>query len=167
MVEFQHKYNLRSKNKTVSTTQPRKILPRHKTYEPTLKDTEIQNTKIKGVDSQNTKIKEVEIQNGKTKVVGMQTLETKLTENKAMQMNKVEMKDIEASTKEIDKLVGGFSLENGINKIKIPIPLVELAKNPVYRKQITKMIIFSNLEKQSDMINLEDDKPNISFGPHF
>jgi hypothetical protein len=94
-------------------------------------------------------------------------LETKLTENKAMQTNKLERKEIEASTKETDKLVGGFSLENEINKIKIPIPLVELAKNPVYRKKITKMINFSDLESQSDVINLEDDKPNITFGPHF
>jgi hypothetical protein len=45
--------------------------------------------------------------------------------------------------------------------------LVELAKNPVYQKQITKMINFSNLESQSNVINLEDDKPNITFGPHF
>jgi hypothetical protein len=63
--------------------------------------------------------------------------------------------------------VGGLSLENEINKIKIPIPLVELAKNPVYRKQLTKMINLSDLESQSDVINLEDDKPNITFGPHF
>jgi hypothetical protein len=42
MVELQHKYNLRPKNKSVSTTQPKKILPRGETYEPTPKDTEIQ-----------------------------------------------------------------------------------------------------------------------------
>ena len=84
-----------------------------------------------------------------------------------MQTNKLERKEIEASTKETDKLVGGFSLENEINKIKIPIPLVELAKNPAYRKQITKMINFSDLESQFDVINLEDDKININFGPHF
>jgi hypothetical protein len=29
------------------------------------------------------------------------------------------------------------------------------------------MINFSYLESQSDVINLEDDKPNITFGPHF
>ena len=63
--------------------------------------------------------------------------------------------------------MGGFILENEINKIKIPIPLVELAKNPMYWKQITKMIKFSDLESQSDVINLEDDKPNINFGLHF
>jgi hypothetical protein len=60
-----------------------------------------------------------------------------------------------------------FSFENEINKIKIPIPLVELAKNLVYRKQITKVMGVSELEIQSDVLNLEYEKPNITFGPHF
>jgi hypothetical protein len=42
-----------------------------------------------------------------------------------------------------------------------------LAKNPIYRKQITKLISFSENESQDDIINLEDDKPNIIFGPDF
>jgi hypothetical protein len=62
---------------------------------------------------------------------------------------------------------GAFSFENEINKIKIPIPLVELAKNPVYQKQITKAMGVSKLERYYDVLNLEDDKPNITFGPHF
>jgi hypothetical protein len=74
---------------------------------------------------------------------------------------------MEASNIENDKALGNFNLENEINKIKIPIPLVELAKNPIYIKQIAKMIKFSEDESQADVINLEDDKPNIVFGPHF
>jgi ribonuclease HI len=70
-------------------------------------------------------------------------------------------------TREVDKTMGNFSLENEINKIKITMPLVELEKNPIYRKQIAKMIIFSDNESQADVINLEDDKPNIIFGLHF
>jgi hypothetical protein len=84
-----------------------------------------------------------------------------------VQTNKLEKKESEVSAKETNRVVGSFFLENEINKIKIPISLVKLAKNPVYRKQITKMINFSNLESQSNVINLEDDKPNITFGPHF
>jgi hypothetical protein len=87
--------------------------------------------------------------------------------DKAVQTNKSERKNSEVSTRETDKVSGAFSFENELNKIKIPIPLVELAKNPVYRKQITKMIGVSELESQSDVINLEDDRPNITFGPHF
>jgi hypothetical protein len=87
--------------------------------------------------------------------------------NKSAQTNKLEKKESEVSTRETDKGSGSFSLENEINKIKIPIPLVELTKNPTYRKQITKMIGLSDPESHSDVINLEDDKPNITFGPHF
>jgi hypothetical protein len=48
----------------------------------------------------------------------------------------------------------GFNLENELNKIKIPMPLVELAKNSIYKKQIAKEIIFSDVECQADVINL-------------
>jgi hypothetical protein len=73
----------------------------------------------------------------------------------------------EYNTYPTNKGSGGFSFENEINRIKIPIPLVELAKNPAYRKQVTKVIGFSDQESQYDVINLEDDNPNINFGPHF
>jgi hypothetical protein len=57
-------------------------------------------------------------------------------------------------------------LENELNKIKIPMPLVELAKNPIYKKQIAKMINFSNLECHANVINLQDERPTIMFVPH-
>jgi hypothetical protein len=57
-------------------------------------------------------------------------------------------------------------LENEINKIKIPMPLVELAKNPIYKKQIAKMIKCFDIESHADMINLEDERPTIMFGLH-
>ena len=106
----------------MSTNQPKKILPRGETYDPIPKDIEMHNTKIK----------EGEAQVGKIKVARTQTLETKLTENKTMQTNKMDRKESKVSAKETDKIAGSFCLENEINKIKIPIPLVELAKNPVY-----------------------------------
>ena len=125
------------------------------------------NSKIKGIDSQNPKVKEVETQAKEIKTSETHIPVNELTGNKSAQTNKLEKKEYEVSTRETDKGSGGFILENEINKIKIPIPLVELAKNPVYRKQITKMIGFSDPEIHSDVINLEDDKPNITFGPHF
>jgi hypothetical protein len=89
------------------------------------------------------------------------------TETKTSPQKKAHKKGIKAQTIENDKIVGNFNLENEINKIKIPIPLVELAKRPIYRKKIAKMISFSKYEIQADVINLQDDKPNIVFGPHF
>jgi hypothetical protein len=135
MAELQNKYNLRSKTKNITTTQPKKIMPRGEVYEPTPKETETQNTKIKGVD----------LQGAKTKTTETHTSGTKKVENKMMQTNKLEKKEIEVQIRETDKNIGGFSLENEINKIKIPIPLVEIAKNPIYRKQIAKMINFSDV----------------------
>jgi hypothetical protein len=91
---------------------------------------------------------------------------TPIKENKVTSQCKTEKKGMEAPNIENDKALGNFNLENEINKIKIPIPLIELAKNPVYRKQIAKMINFSEDESQADAINLEDDKPILVFGPH-
>jgi hypothetical protein len=59
-----------------------------------------------------------------------------------------------------------FSLEKELNKIKITIPLVELAKNLIYKKQISKMINFSDDEGHTDIINIQDERPTIMFGPH-
>jgi hypothetical protein len=167
MAEVQQRYNLRSKNKPVLTPQPKKILSRGEVYKPTPKETETHNRKMKGVDSLDPKLKEVETQTKETKTAETHILVDKLMDDKSTQTNKLEKKESRVSTKETDKGSGGFSLENEINKIQIPIPLVELVKNPVYRKQMTKAIGFLELESHSDVINLEYDKPNITFGPHF
>jgi len=51
-------------------------------------------------------------------------------------------------------------------KNKILVPLVELSIYSVYKKQISKVINFSDVECQDDVINLQDEKPMIMFGPH-
>jgi hypothetical protein len=147
MVELQQKYNLRPRDRNITTAQPKKILSRGKDNEAAQSLAETQTTK--------------------TKVVETQTAKTKTVETKATQTNKSEKREIEIQTKEADRTTRNFNLENEINKIKILVPLVELEKNPTYRKQIAKMINFSDTESQADVINLEDDKPNIIFGPHF
>ena len=144
-------------------SQPRKILPRGEVYVPTPKETET----YKGTDLLDPKMKEVETQTREIKTAEAPTPVNKLANNKSSQTNKLEKKELEVSTREMDNGSGGFSFENEINRMKIPIPLVELVKNLAYRKQITKVIGCSDQESQSDVINLEDDKPNITFGPHF
>jgi hypothetical protein len=57
MVELQNKYNIRSKTKNMTTTQPKKIFSRGEVYEPTPKESETQNTRINGVDPQGAKTK--------------------------------------------------------------------------------------------------------------
>jgi hypothetical protein len=46
------------------------------------------------------------------------------------------------------------------------MPLVELAKNPIYKKQIAKMINFSDAKCHPDVINLQDERLTIMFGSH-
>jgi hypothetical protein len=46
------------------------------------------------------------------------------------------------------------------------MPLVELARNLIYKKQVAKEINLSDAECQDDVINLKDEKPTIMFGPH-
>jgi hypothetical protein len=94
-------------------------------------------------------------------------VEVPVIEMKTPQQRKDENKGLEIQTIEIDKTIGSFNLENEINKIKIPISLVKLAKNPIYSKKIAKLISFSKNESQVDVINLKDDKPNLIFEAHF
>jgi len=59
-----------------------------------------------------------------------------------------------------------FNLENELNKIKIQVPLIELARNLVYKKHISKVINFQDAKSQAEVINPQDENPTIMFGPH-
>jgi len=159
IAELQGKYNLRPRNKSLPNVSTKKSFPRSETNEATPKVADKQSAKRNTADTQPVQSEPVE-------TLPVKTL-APINENKFTSQRKTEKKGMEAPNIENDKALGNFSLENEINKIKIPIPLVELAKNPIYRKQIAKMINFSEDESQADVINLEDDKPNIVFGPHF
>jgi hypothetical protein len=124
MDELHQKYNLRSRNKNITTTPIKKILPREQTNEAVSKVVKNQIVITKTIDTQSTKKKSAE-----TPVVNTQKVEVPVAETKSSQKNKVEKKGIESQITEIDKTTGNFNLENKINKIKIPIPLVKLAKN--------------------------------------
>jgi hypothetical protein len=159
IAKLQEKFNLRPSNKSLPTIPTKKILPMG----------EIDEVAPKVVDKQTEKTQTADTQPIKSKSVGTLVMKTQVpvSETKSAPQRKSEMKGIEAPNIESDKALGNFSLENEINKIKIPIPLVELAKNPIYRKQIAKKIIFLEEEIHADIINLEDDMTNIVFGPHF
>ena len=48
-----------------------------------------------------------------------------------MQTKKLENTKDEIQTRQIEKRIVSFNLENELNKIKIPMPLVELTRNPI------------------------------------
>ena len=41
-------------------------------------------------------------------------------------------------TEEVNKTVQNFSLENELGKLKIPVPLTELIKNPSYKESLVQ-----------------------------
>jgi hypothetical protein len=84
MAKIQTRYNLRSKNNPISTTQPKKILPRGQTYEPTPKETMLPNNKAKVVNVQEPEVEKVETQTEKTEAANTNTPLTKIMSNKAV-----------------------------------------------------------------------------------
>jgi len=62
MVEFQPKYNLRSKSNPTSTSQPKKILQRGQVYEPPSEETLVPNNEMKMVSAQESEVQKVETQ---------------------------------------------------------------------------------------------------------
>jgi hypothetical protein len=165
--DFQPRYNLRSKNKPTSTNQPKKILPRDQSHEPPLKEALLPSNKVKITKTQEAEVKKYETQTKEIGPIDKVTSATKVMSDKAIQTNKSEEKILEVLTKETDKANTYYNFENELNKNKIPIPLVELAKNPTYRKKIAKAMGVCEPESHSDVINLEYDRPNITFGPSF
>lgn len=60
-----------------------------------------------------------------------------------------------------------FNIENEVERVKIPIPLVELSKNPGYKNQVSKWIQSSSVDVEGDVISFQDEKPSVVFGPSF
>ena len=55
-----------------------------------------------------------------------------------------------------------FNLETEISKLKISVPLSELAKHDIYRQQINKSLQVSD---NKDAVNVLDDQLELLFGP--
>ena len=60
---------------------------------------------------------------------------------------------------QVEKL---FNLETEIGKLKITIPLFELAKHEVYKEQISRSL---KISENRDAVNVLDDQPELIFGP--
>jgi len=58
-----------------------------------------------------------------------------------------------------------FNVEKELERVKIPIPLLELSKNLGYKNQVSKWIQSTSIDAESDIISLQDEKLAIIFGP--
>ena len=65
---------------------------------------------------------------------------------------------------EVEKVNSKFNLQNELSKLKIYVPFNELLRNNEYGDMITRMFKGQG-EFQSDILELTDDNPTISFGP--
>lgn len=61
-----------------------------------------------------------------------------------------------------DKTILPFNLGAEVAKLKISVPLTELAKHDVYRSQINKSL---NIIENADFVSLFNDRPELIFGP--
>jgi ribonuclease HI len=67
--------------------------------------------------------------------------------------------------KEILKPPSSFSFENEIQKIKIPVPFLELVKNEDFKRYLSKMLQPEPSSHPTDSVNLQDEKPVVILGP--
>jgi hypothetical protein len=67
--------------------------------------------------------------------------------------------------KEIMKSPYSFNFENEIQKIKIPVPFLELIKNEYFKKSISKMLQSDFSSCSIDLVNLQDEKPTVILEP--
>jgi hypothetical protein len=67
--------------------------------------------------------------------------------------------------KEIMKYPSSFSFKNEIQKIKIPVPFLELIKNEDFKRYLSKMLQPESSSDSTDSVNLQDEKPTVLLGP--
>jgi ribonuclease HI len=71
---------------------------------------------------------------------------------------------VKISDKTTDKAPYSFNFEAELQKIKIPIPLVELMKNEMFKRDILKTLDPQSVSHSADILNIYDDKPTITLG---
>jgi ribonuclease HI len=72
---------------------------------------------------------------------------------------------VKISDKTVDKNPSSFNFETELQKIKIPIPLVELMKNDIFKRDILRTLDPQSVSYSADILNIYDDKPTITLGP--
>jgi hypothetical protein len=77
-----------------------------------------------------------------------------------------ESSNIEREVKELEESVPSFNIENKLSMIKIPMPLMELSRNPSCHKKIKKVIQVKGSISPLDTVCLQHEYPTIVCVPH-
>jgi hypothetical protein len=67
--------------------------------------------------------------------------------------------------KKIMKHPSSFIFENEIQKIKIPVPFLELVKNEDFKRYLSKMLQPEPSSHPTDLVNIQDEKLAVILGP--
>ena len=132
LAEVQRKYELRSRTVKVPEPNPNSIK---------------KNTAKKPAEKETKNSKPV---NKPTEKTADKSLDKSNTPNTTVPKTPVEKPAVKPVTTspEIEKTQLNFNLENELAKLKIPIPLSELAINPAYKPKVEKWMTSSNSEEQ-------------------
>jgi hypothetical protein len=87
------------------------------------------------------------------------------SKEKYAQIPQALVKNPTPEVKEILKSPFSFSFENEIQKIKIPVPLLELIKNEEFKRYLSKMLQPKPSSNSTDSFNLQDENPTTILGP--
>jgi ribonuclease HI len=157
-MEDKNKYNLRSKTNTAQQNAP---TPPKKIVAPVKQ--QVQKNQIP--DEQQITLKspskvDIPVPPKKTAAPAKQQVQ----KNQSLDDQQSVLKAPSNEVKFSDKTSSSFNFEAEIQKIKIPIPLVELMKNESFKKDILKTLDPKSISSSADILNIYDDKPTIVLG---
>jgi ribonuclease HI len=154
--EDKNRYNLRSKSNAAqqdAPASPEKPAAPVKEKDQTLEDQPANSSKVKASAPPKKTVAPVKHQTPESQPPVEQQ------KNQEAPSSQVKISD-----KTADKVPYSFNFEAEIQKIKIPIPLVELMKNEMFKKDILKTLDPQSVSHSADILNIYDDKPTITLG---
>jgi len=84
---------------------------------------------------------------------------------KQLAVNPITLKALAHEVIGLDKSPSPFSFQSEIQKLRIPMPLIELVKNEFYKRSILEALEPKAIQASNDCVNLQDDKPAIILSP--
>jgi hypothetical protein len=154
--EDKNRYNLRSKSNTAQQDAPacpEKSTTPVKKKDQTSEDQQANSSKVKATTPPKKTTTPVKHQNPEIQP------HVEKKRNQETSSNQVKVSD-----KSADKVPYSFNFEAEIQKIKIPIPLVELMENEMFKRDILKTLDPQSVSLSTDILNIYDDKPTITLG---
>ena len=75
------------------------------------------------------------------------------------------LKALAREVRGLEKSPSPFSFESEIQKLSIPIPLIELLKNESFKRSILEALDPKAIQASTDYVNLQDDQPAVVLSP--